>query len=79
MNQMNLFEANQAPLFPDLDSRYSEPDNESKRAFNKAIQEGRLSEDKNAHNFAGKFMYMGNPHGQDLFKHIWTREYLPIV
>lgn len=50
-------------------------------AFENAIKGGVLSEDKNANNFAGKYMYMGemdnngNKFGSG-FKNIITREYL---
>lgn len=76
MNQINMFEANQVPLFSDLDKRYSEPDNESKTAFEKAIASGRLSLDKNATNFVGHYMYMGIGKGGDAFKHRLTRIYI---
>jgi hypothetical protein len=50
-------------------------------AFIFAIACKRLSEDENAANYAGNYMYMGsreNPDGthRDLFKHIDTREYI---
>ena len=50
-----------------------------KDAFDQAIQEGRLSADPQAPNFAGHYMYMGPTiDGQhDAFKHIDTRMYLP--
>jgi len=55
------------------------------QAFESAIKSGRLSDDPEATNFAGKFMYMGTqtasfkpPRQQkDLFKNIDTRKYLP--
>jgi hypothetical protein len=52
-----------------------------KDAFEEAIKEGRLSEDKNAWNWAGHYMYMGpTMDGKaDAFKHIDTRQYLPLV
>lgn len=53
------------------------PSQESIKAFNKAIKEGRLREDKTAGNYAGNYMYMGRANGLDLFKHIETRRYLP--
>lgn len=43
-----------------------------------AIKSGFLSNDKAAHNFAGKYMYMGIENGSYLFKHIDTRGYLKI-
>ena len=46
-------------------------------AFEKAIDEGKLSADKKDNNFAGNFMFMGtNKDGKNLFKNILTREYL---
>lgn len=49
-------------------------------AFEDAIANGRLSDDENATNFAGNFMYMGtmerDGRKQDTFKNINTREYL---
>ncbi len=51
-----------------------------KQAFEQAIQEGRLSRDPGACNYAGKYMYMGPTVDglHDAFKHIDTRRYLPI-
>jgi hypothetical protein len=47
------------------------------QAFEDAIRSGRLSDDKAAHNYAGRYMYMGTDgKGVDLFKHTMTREYL---
>jgi len=48
---------------------------EANKAFDKAIESGRLSTDKEANNFAGKYMYMGFYAGKDNFKNIITREY----
>lgn len=49
-----------------------------KVAFKEAIQDGRLSSDPKAHNYAGQFMYMGTENnGHDMFKDIVTRQYLP--
>lgn len=45
------------------------------RAFDKAIEEGRLSIDPEAGNYAGKYMYMGYYGGKDNFKSILSREY----
>lgn len=46
--------------------------------FEKAIKEGRLSDNESDTNYAGQYMYMGTDvHGTDLFKHIDTRQYLP--
>ncbi|GEM_PF-2775423 len=46
-------------------------------AFEKAIWQGRLSENPKAENYAGKYMYMGkSENGQyDNFKNIITRRY----
>ena len=49
---------------------------EPAQAFSQAIGQGRLSADRNAPNFAGKYMYMGTWAGRDAFKHCDTREYL---
>lgn len=49
---------------------------ESIEAFNKAIEQGRLSENPNAKNYAGDYMYMGKNNSQrDCFKNIVSREY----
>ena len=63
---------------------------DSQKAFDEAIQQGRLSTDAKAPNFAGNYMYMGTPeeqpsqghicgqkcrHVRDLFKNIETRSY----
>ncbi len=50
-------------------------------AFKIAIENGLLSDDPNAHNYAGLYMYMGiENHGTDnellTFKNINTRHYL---
>ena len=45
-------------------------------AFDKAISEGRLSSNKNHPRFAGDYMYMGTQNGTDMFKHIFTRQYI---
>lgn len=51
--------------------------NEAQEAFDKAILQGRLSENPQAENFAGRYMYMGkSANGQyDSFKNINTRRY----
>jgi hypothetical protein len=51
---------------------------DSGQAFGKAIDEGRLSDDEDAPNHAGNFMFMGyqGGPGKALFKHIVTRQYL---
>ena len=47
------------------------------RAFNLAIENGRLSDDESAANYAGHYMFMGcGPGGVPKFKHIHTRQYL---
>lgn len=49
----------------------------SQKAFRDAVESGRLSHDKTADNFAGKYMYMGtNKEGKTLFKDCWTRDYI---
>lgn len=45
-------------------------------AFEFAIDTGRLSAEKDAPNYAGKYMYMGTINGLDKFKNIETREYI---
>ena len=50
--------------------------NDSDECFDKAIDCGKLSVDKNAPNYAGNYMYMGTRNGTDLFKNIDTRKYL---
>lgn len=56
---------------------------EADEAFNKALASGRLSEDKDAPNYIGHYMYMGNTRrdygkeeDRDLFKHSLTRKYI---
>ena len=51
-------------------------------AFEKAILNGRLSEDPADNHYAGRYMYMGNTkydfdydYSKDLFKNINTRKY----
>ena len=53
--------------------QYTDP----QEAFAQAITQGRLSDDPNAENYAGKYMYMGkSANGQyDAFKNIDTRQY----
>jgi hypothetical protein len=48
------------------------------RAFARAIEAGRLSDEQAAPNFAGRYMFMGyqGGTGKALFKHIDTREYI---
>jgi len=56
----------------------NEPSSESKREFEKAIKEGRLSSGPTDKNYAGNYMYMGIHGGVAMFKHSMTREYLPV-
>ena len=49
---------------------------DSKRAFEKALESGRLTDDCTMPNWAGHYMYMGtDEEGHDLFKNIDSREY----
>jgi len=48
---------------------------ESTKAFNKAIDGGRLSNYPPAPNYAGNYMYMGHEQGKDMFKNKDTRRY----
>ena len=50
--------------------------NDSDKAFERAIQEGRLSRDEKENNFTGNYMYMGTYGDKDSFKHIVTRKYI---
>ena len=45
-------------------------------AFTEAISQGKLSDNPQAPNYAGNYMYMGTWNGKDAFKHIETRSYL---
>ena len=47
-------------------------------AFEQAIEEGRLSANPSADNYAGHYMYMGIACDgkRDAFKHILTRQYI---
>jgi len=49
---------------------------EAKRAFDGAIESGRLNTDKDSFRFAGSYMYMGCQGGIDQFKSIDYRLYL---
>lgn len=49
---------------------------DSQRAFEEAIQVGRLSADPHSPMYAGNNMYMGTWTGRDAFKHVETRKYL---
>ncbi len=51
--------------------------NDPQAAFERAIAEGRLSDDPSSPVYAGRFMFMGARDGLDLFKNIDTRRYLP--
>jgi hypothetical protein len=57
-------------IFANID--FQNPD----ESFDKAIEEGRLSADRDAANYAGNYMYMGHVEGVAQFKHIDTRIYL---
>lgn len=53
---------------------------DSELAFNRAIEQERLSNDESKSNFAGNYMYMGTfideqGTGKDLFKNSCTRKY----
>ena len=71
--------------FNDLDAfkclcgseHFHELPDEASRAFDRAIRQGRLSDLPTARNYAGAYMFMGNHNGEDQFKHINTRQYLP--
>jgi hypothetical protein len=56
-----------------MTEQYSDAD----RAFERAIETGRLSDNELADNYAGDFMYMGSHNGAAQFKNINTRQYLP--
>ena len=49
---------------------------DSDKAFDEAIETGRLSADPASLRFAGNYMYMGTYGDSDQFKHIGTRKYL---
>lgn len=57
---------------------HAEPNTESKREFEKAIKEGRLSDHPDSERYAGNYMYMGIHGGVAMFKHRGTREYLKV-
>lgn len=50
---------------------------DSQIAFEKAIIEGRLSDNPKDALYAGHWMYMGRFDGKDLFKNTIFRNYLP--
>lgn len=50
---------------------YEDPE----KAFDAAINEGRLTRDKNMDHWAGNYMYMGHHGGRAQFKNIFTRKY----
>ena len=59
--------------------------NSPTRSFDAAIKSGKLSENENAANYAGNYMYMYHEYatsqsrnGKAIFKHIDTRELLSI-
>lgn len=47
----------------------------AREAFDKAILQGRLSDNPKAENYAGRYMYMGKNGQSDAFKNILTRQY----
>ena len=51
------------------------PRQEAREAFDKAINDSRLTTSPNDNNYAGKYMFMGKKQGKDLFKNILTRAY----
>jgi|TARA_R110000824_G_scaffold101576_2_gene241256 hypothetical protein len=52
--------------------------NSPTRSFDAAIKSGKLSENENAANYAGNYMYMYHENSAAIFKHIDTRELLSI-
>ena len=54
---------------------YKEIQDVSRKAFDQAIKEGRLSTDPLAKNYAGSYMYMDHYEGKDHFKNILSRDY----
>lgn len=50
--------------------------NESVMAFESALSKGILSNEKDAMNYVGDYMYMGMNNGKAAFKHRIIREYL---
>ena len=63
------------------DSNRAEADRaraEADRAFSKALASGRLSRNRTDDNYVGNYMYICvGYNGEDAFKHIDTRKYLP--
>ena len=57
-------------------SKQQEEQREPVEAFERAIAAGYLSNDPQAANFVGTYMYMGLNNGKAAFKHYNTREYL---
>ena len=47
----------------------------SQDKFEIALTAGHLSKERDAENYVGKYMFMGETDGILLFKHIYTREY----
>jgi hypothetical protein len=68
----------ETPVDPHNENSHVKAVSESAKAFGHAIETGRLSDDEDAPNFAGHYMFMGyeGRTGKALFKHIDTREYL---
>jgi hypothetical protein len=48
---------------------------DAQTCFAQAIEEGRLSKDPAANNYAGHYMYMGTWSGKDTFKNRNSRQY----
>lgn len=57
---------------PDNDMTFRD---DPQKAFAEAIEQGRLSTDPTADNYAGNYMYMCTVDGKDLFKNSLTRRY----
>ena len=49
---------------------------EPQKAFEEAIEKGKLNKDPKSENYAGKWMYMHTEEKGDAFKNIDTREYM---
>lgn len=50
----------------------------SEEAFSRAISRGVMSDDPEAENYAGLYMYMYSLNAEDFFKHGVTRRYLSV-
>ena len=59
----------------DLCYEHRQQKKQAREAFDKAILQGRLSDNRQERNFAGKYMYMGKYNGKTTFKNIITRQY----